>query len=338
MTAFIAAAAALTLAVLAIVLWPLYRARARGTLVATMLALPLAAAALYGVLGNRDALEPAAAAGAMDPQVEKMVATLAARLEREPADTTGWLMLGRSYKVMGRMREAESAYDRAADAIANDAQELASYADIATSNRGGHFAGKPAQILEKALKADPQNAMALWLAGAAAADIGDRTAAIRLWQKLLVALPPDSEDAREVRAQIAQAGGTVVEPPAPQLSPRGVSGRVELAAGVMASPDDVVFVIARAPGQRMPVAVMRTTVASLPVAFRLDDSLAMSPAALISALDQVEVSARVSPAGQALAPGAADFAAQAQTVKVGADGIALKVVRVKPPGNGPGGG
>jgi len=339
MTAFIAAAAVLTLGVLAFLLRPLYLARLaaggfknnRRTLAAVALALPLAAASMYALIGNPAALDPASAtaSASADPQIEKMVTSLAAKLESDPSDTKGWVMLARSYKVLGRMREAEAAYDKASDAISGDAQELANYADVAASNAGGRFAGKPAQLVERALRADPKNVMALWLAGAAALDAGDSTDGLRIWNKLLALLPPDSDDARELRGQIAQAGGTVIEPTVkPQAAGRSVSGRVEIAAGLGASPDDVVFIIARAPGQRMPSAVLRTTVSQLPKQFTLDDSLAMSPDSRISALRDVEVEARVSKSGEPIAkPG--DLVSDMHKADVGASGIVLRIARVK---------
>lgn len=211
MITFAISAALLASAALVLLLLPLPADAAlasdvRRTRLSIALAIPLAAASIYLALGNRVALEGGAAAApaaAADPQVEEMVKKLAARLERDPSDRKGWAMLARSYKVMGRLREAEAAYERAGDAL--DAGELANYADVAVSNAGGKFAGKPALILERALRADPKHPMALWLAGAAALETGNAGGAVRIWEKLLAVLPPESDDAREVRAQIAQA-------------------------------------------------------------------------------------------------------------------------------------
>src|SRR3569832_490012 len=171
-TAFIITAASLLLVTLLIMLRPLVfvgkaseAKRGRTTIVAIALGVAAAAAGMYGVLGTPAAMEPQHAGTAGDPQVERMVAALAARLEREPSDTKGWIILARSYKGMGRAREAEQAYDRAASAIDNDAQELANYADVVVSNANGRFAGKPALILEKAMRVDPQNHKVLWLSG-----------------------------------------------------------------------------------------------------------------------------------------------------------------------------
>ena len=48
------------------------------------------------------------------PAVEDMLQQLEQRLEREPEDAQGWSLLGRSYKYLGRAREAEKAFARAA--------------------------------------------------------------------------------------------------------------------------------------------------------------------------------------------------------------------------------
>lgn len=47
--------------------------------------------------------------------IERMVAGLAARLEEAPDNLEGWLMLGRSYAVLGRPDEARRAFTRALD-------------------------------------------------------------------------------------------------------------------------------------------------------------------------------------------------------------------------------
>lgn len=336
MTAFIAAAAALSVVAIALLLRPLLSRRGAGaprfTLAALALAVPVAAAAIYGVLGNAKALDPSAAS--VDLQMEKMVAALAAKLEKNPGDKNGWVMLARSYKVMGRPIEAERSYDRAGDLIDGNAQELANFADVVATNANGHFNEKAVRLIEKALKADPNNTMALWLAGTAVYEGGDMKQAVQIWQKLLALLPPGSDDARELRGAIVQAGGTVPpEVPAAAsatsaTSTASVTGTVELDPKLKAAPGAVVMVIARVPGQRIPVAVMRVPATSFPLAFTLDDSLAMSPQARISAVPEVEIEARVSKTGQAAAqPG--DMLSPVRTVKVGAKGVSLRVDNVR---------
>lgn len=179
----------------------------RKTLVGLSLVIPVAAAGLYLLIGNVAVLAPHGGARmSVGPaEIEQMVARLAARMEQNPGDKKGWVMLARSYKALGRMPESERAYDKAGDVMDGDAQELANYADVVATNANGLLAGKPAQLIEKALRADPNNPMALWLAGSVAQERGDRAGAIRIWERLLGLLPPDSDDARAIKAMIEQA-------------------------------------------------------------------------------------------------------------------------------------
>jgi cytochrome c-type biogenesis protein CcmH len=106
---------------------------------------------------------------------------------------------------------------------------------------------------------------------------------------------------------------------------------VELDAALKAkaSPNDTVMVIARGPGSRMPVAVVRANASELPLKFTLDDSLAMSPQARISMSSQVEVEARISKSGMAQ-PESGDLISAVQIVKLGASGVKLQINKVRP--------
>ena len=175
------------------------------TLLAVALVLPLMAAALYVLLGQPQALNlnpammsgaPVASPGVTPDEVERMVAGLAAKLEKEPDNLAGWNMLIRSYKALGRLEQAEQAYDKAAPYMAKDAQLLADYADISAANAGGQFSGKPQRLIDQALRVDPKHPLALWLAGTAAFERQDYPLALKHWEKLQTILPPDSEDAK----------------------------------------------------------------------------------------------------------------------------------------------
>lgn len=176
------------------------------TLLALGLLLPLASLGLYLLLGSPAALQPQEAQHRFSAQdIERMVAGLAARLENEPDNLEGWAMLARSYKAMRRFDEAEKAFARAGKFIEGDAQLLADYADVVAMKAGGRLAGKPAELIEKALLVDPQNLQALWLSGTAAFETGRYDKAAAVWERLLALLPPDSDDAKQIAAGIAEA-------------------------------------------------------------------------------------------------------------------------------------
>jgi cytochrome c-type biogenesis protein CcmH len=200
-----------------------------------------------------------------------------------------------------------------------------------------------AEIVDRALKADPKNPRALALAGALAFDKGDYALAVRHWETLAQTAPPDSPLAQQVQENLAEARRRAGMPPgtavakAPSTagaasaatSPHAaqVSGTVRLAPTLQArvGPDDIVFVYARpADGPRMPLAVLRRQVKDLPMTFTLDDSLAMSPAARLSGASRIVVGARISKAGNAIAqPG--DLQGQSAPIDVGASGIAIEI-------------
>jgi len=323
----------------------------RRTMLAVALSVPAMALVLYMLIGNPGAmLSPSGAGHVAQQDLEKMVAALAQKMEKEPDNLKGWAMLARSYKVLGRDQEAERAFERAGAFIDDDAQMLANYADVAASNAGGNFQGKPVKLIEKALKADPQNAMALWLSGTEALSRNDYDRALATWGRLQPLLAPGSEDERmlqsaidEIRARAGKGPATPAVTAAAAAAPTnakgaaspapaaGVSGTVELAPALKASaaPGDTVMVIARLPGTRIPLAVMRAPASQLPLKFTLDDSMAMNPQALLSTAGQVEVEARISKTGMAL-PAAGDLLSSAQVVKIGASGVTLRVAQVRP--------
>ena len=298
-----------------------------------------------------------AAAGAADgqgqaptpEQVSAMVDKLAQRLKDKPDDAQGWSMLARAYAVLGRNAEALPAFEKAVSLRGNDAGLLADYADTLAVQGDRNLNGAPLKLIERALQAEPGNLKALALAGTAAFDRKDFAAAVQYWEQLKQGVPADSSYRSQVQAGIDEArqlgklppsAGAVanaVAPTAPGASASpaaaagaAVSGRVTLAAALaaQAGPTDTVFVFARAAeGPRMPLAVLRKQVKDLPFDFRLDDSMAMSPAATISSAGRVVVGVRVSKSGDAMAQNG-DLTGQSDPVAPGASGLKIEIAEV----------
>ena len=116
---------------------------------------------------------------------------------------------------------------------------------------------------------------------------------------------------------------------APAAGPVGtsISGTVALtpALALKARANDTVFVFARAvDGPPMPLAVIRKQVKDLPLQFTLDDSMAMWPAAKVSAYPRVVVTARVSKSGEGQAkPG--DLQGESRVVAAGVSGLHIEI-------------
>ncbi len=180
-------------------------APSRKTAIAILLLLPVLALLGYGVLGRPQALDPmqTAARPKVSPeQINAMVAKLAERMQANPDDMQGWLMLARSYKTMGRYEDAAAAYGKAEKVINDDPELLASYAETLAMASGTGLKGKPAQLIARALKLDPKQPHALFLAGAAAMEAGDKKQAIAYWEALLPQVEPGSEIDQLLRSGI----------------------------------------------------------------------------------------------------------------------------------------
>jgi cytochrome c-type biogenesis protein CcmH len=318
------------------------------TALALGVALPAAAVALYFTLGNPAALDPSAQKNVAPTaaEVEKMVGALAEKLEKNPDNLQGWVMLGRSYKVMGRFDEAARAFEKAGSAMESEPELMLEVAELSAEQNQGKVEGRGLKLLKQVLKDQPDNPQALVLAGTDAYFRQNYPDAARYWERVLAQVPPDSEDARNLTAglekirsmmgqgQPAATPAPKAEAPAkPEAKAAGatsVSGRVSLAPALQAKagPDDTVYIFARpANGPRMPLAVLRVKVSDLPKDFSLDDSMAMSPDLKISSAAELRIEARVSRSGDAISkPG--DLSGEISPVKAGAQKLQLVIDKV----------
>lgn len=304
--------------------------------IAVALAVPLTAFALYWQLGSPAALDiPSDPAQAQMHQVESLLPKLEKHLIDAPQDAKGWHMLGKTYMVLERYPDAVRAFDKLAMLAPDDAQVLADYADALAMAQGQTLEGKPTQLLAAALKADPNNAKALYLSGFAALAANQPKQAAKHWNALLAQLPPESEDAIAVRQRLAEIGQQANAAPkaAAAASVSGsVSGSVKLSAELKSKvqPGDTLFVFARAAqGPRIPLAILKLQAKDLPVNFTLDDSMAMSPQMKLSSVSEIVVGARISRGGDAV-PRAGDLEGASQAVKVGTKGVTVTIDQVIP--------
>lgn len=249
--------------------------------------------------------------------IETMVERLAGRLEQNPDDAEGWLMLVNSYMNLGRHEQALAAVERLYQLTGDVPVVLVRYADILATVNGGQLAGKPSELIQKALALDPENVIGLWLAGMAASQAGNPAEAIAYWHKVLPLLGDDRASQEEVGTLIARARAQMGDdaPPIPVMpEPEAVAGKglavkVSLAGELAQTfkPDDALFIVAKEEnGPPIPVAVVRRTAADLPLEVTLDDSQSMMPTRTLSSFARVEVSARVSSSGNAM-PQAGDL-------------------------------
>ena len=188
-------------------------ALARNTAYLLGIGLPLVAVIFYLNVGSPNSIseppqvarETAAPQERTQEQIAANVDKLAKRLQANPSDPQGWAMLARSYNSMGKWSEAADAYAKATQLSPNDADLLADYAFATIMANGRSFEGKPMELLNRALKVDPQNSKALQLAGGAAFQAKDYKKAIDYWQRVLKQVPAGSELEQAITEKIDEA-------------------------------------------------------------------------------------------------------------------------------------
>jgi cytochrome c-type biogenesis protein CcmH len=346
--------------------------RDRITAVALALALPAGAIALYLYLGDSEIIQrleavavgrpatpaghPAGADGQVPP-LEVLVERLAQKMEQNPGDLKGWLMLGRTYFATNQPDKAQAALEKAYGLAPEDPEVVLSYAQALASNADGKLAGQPAGLIDKALAIDPRNVTGRWLRGLVAYQAADYPGAVERWEGILVDLDPQGKEAQELTGSIAEArsrGGMEpmrppAAPPAPavaetagpaaeaaapaQAAAASVTVQVSLADALRekADPGHTLFVYAKAvSGPPMPLAVKRLRTSDLPVTVTLDDGMAMMPAMRLSKFPQITVGARISASGQAM-PASGDLEGEVSPVEPGQSGpVAVVIDRVRP--------
>lgn len=295
-------------------------------------AIPATALVLYATFGDPGIFREQAQASERQKmsaqEVVALVDKLATRMKEHPEDPTGWRLLARSYTALGKFQDAVAAFKEAAARGPADASLYADWADaLAMQNRS--LEGEPSKLIERALALDPAQPKALSLAATAALERKDYDRAIDEWRKLKVQMPPGSDEARDIDAMIAEAnaarGGARM--PATSAESPAITGRVTVDPKLRdrVGANDTLFIFARAAnGPRMPLAVVRANASELPREFRLDDSMAMTPAGRLSAAKDVVVQARISKSGSAT-PSPGDLQGTSDVIAPGTHGVSIVI-------------
>jgi cytochrome c-type biogenesis protein CcmH len=327
------------------------------TAVVIALVFPMSALGLYIWLGAPEAISPmlfasasveAATEQAAPPNLDQIAASLANKLQADPNNLEGWILLGRTHRSMGNLDAALSAFERALKLNPDD-ELILTRAEVLAAKNQGRFDGEPWRVIREVLQRDPQNYGALLLAGSASYADNRYADALEFWQRARLQLSADHPDVPNLIEAMSTVQAKLKNPASPSAAPAAqgapsapasggaasalnVSGQVRLSAALKSqtSPTDVVFVYAvPANGERMPLALLKTTVAQLPLNFTLDDSSAMLPDRKLSGASQVLVKARISKSGNAI-PQSGDWEGSLGPVKVGSSGLNLEIKTQRP--------
>ncbi|ROS04668.1 cytochrome c-type biogenesis protein CcmH [Sinobacterium caligoides] len=292
--------------------------------------LALMAIFAYGKLGAIDdviiaqqwqKLTAAGESGAVPPkQLELMTNKLAQQLEGN--DNPGNLYLLASLKMREEnFKEAAAIFKRLVKLMPGDMSLAAEYVQSEYLANDRKIDDRLKMIIERILKADPNQPTLLALVAMDAYTLKDYPKALTYWKRLQRVTPPNTRNGQLLADTVRHVEGlanaavddaakdqsvTKVDNAVPAAS---ISVSIALADGVSASATDTVFVYARAvDGPKMPLAIHRTTVASLPLTVTLDDSMSMMAGMNMSSFEQVEIIARITKSGK-VSPSKGDWQA-----------------------------
>ena len=332
MTAFVLVASLLTLTIIAALVYPLVRPRDASpvywpVVAVTAVIMAGGAGALYPLWSKWNWSTPAVATDSP----AAMVGRLARRLESNPDDLQGWLMLGRSYGVIEQYGSAVNAYQRA-DRLAQgrNAEALMGLAEALVLSERSELTGRAGQLFEQALALDPGSTKALFYSAIAALERGEKPVARERFVRLLNGNPPP-----EVRAlieqQIAALGAAPSEAPAasPALVkvPLHILLSKEVASKAMSGAP--LFVLARTPGQRGPPLAARRLEAKFPQEVELLSTDAMISGSGFLAGQEIEVEARIANGGSAISRSGDPFGVVLLKAGIGARAT-IEINQIKP--------
>ena len=294
--------------------------RSRIPVIALTLIIPVMALVLYSNLGAKDdweiydlMVQPVTTMEEAKGRGENLIEMLQERLKEKPNNANNWYLLATTSLDMGLYDEAVLAYRKVLDLSPGAPRIMAELAQALFSRAGNTITPEVRQYTNDALAKAPMLPTALGLAGVDSFQSGDYAGAIQHWQNAISQLDPSSaayqvlsSGVEKAKMALKESGGEMkasAEPQAEGADKPSIMVSVKLDEKVQASPEDTVFIYARAwKGPKMPLAIQRMTVADLPVTVKLSES--MMPGMDLSSFPQVEVIARISAAGSPVpAPG-----------------------------------
>lgn len=272
-----------------------------------------------------------------DDGIGERIAKLERKLKDAPDDVDGWVLLARSHGTQRHFAESASALEHALALAPGHPDLLADLADMLAMQAGKSLSGRPSELIDQALRAEPTHRKALSLAATRASQQQRPDEAIGYWRQLRATFPGDAPDAAQIDAILAELGA----PATAAVAAGAVSGSAALAPAMLARlraqplPDTAtLYILARIPGgPSMPVAVLRLPVRQLlsgaVVSFRLDDSMAPMPTQALSTQPRVDLEARISLGGGAQRQ-AGDLTGRVAGIKPGATEVRLLIDGVVP--------
>ncbi|MDA1099816.1 MAG: c-type cytochrome biogenesis protein CcmI [Proteobacteria bacterium] len=163
--------------------------------------------------------------GPQRDQINEMVASLAKRLQEQPDDLDGWILLGRSQAALARYDAAAKALRRALAISRDDAKLQMALGDVLTKGAGGRVTPEAMAAFKKAQELEPGHLAARYYLALAELQAGRPQAAYDTWLALYRELPETDENRPALAAQIGRVAEKLGLEPARDLAVAGTPAR-----------------------------------------------------------------------------------------------------------------
>lgn len=136
---------------------------------------------------------------------KELIAKLNERLKAQPKSAKGWYLLGRLYANQGTWEQAKAAFAMASELEPQEEKYSLNYAQSLWELNHQAFNDAIRAVFLSVLKNNPEQPDALAMLAMDAFLSKAYSQAIEYWERLLVLVPRDSEDALAIRKAIAKA-------------------------------------------------------------------------------------------------------------------------------------
>ncbi len=166
-------------------------------------------------VSNSDTLPP----NHPDPQtqIRAMIEEIKQKIALKQHEFADIILLGRAYMMLKDFHKAAETFEEALLIEPNSLDALLPLADVLGVVQEGQLTGRPYELLQRALKIDPNAPMALWLIGNAEMQMNNPEQAAEYWTKLYYYFPEGSDNRMKIKQQLASIG----KEPAPQATNTG---------------------------------------------------------------------------------------------------------------------
>lgn len=229
---------------------------------------------------------------------QQLTLAIRKRLQMEPEDGQGWMYLGRIWMALDQQDQAFAAYEKAIHYAPGDSNVRTNYARalMASDDKGRLQSAR--QLLSSLLQDEPDNSNLVLMLAVVAGRLGDEAVLASNLSKLDGLLPADNPLMVQLQSRLTQLRGETPESAseAQQLTGFNIEISIsdELAAKLPENGFLFVFAQDANSDNRMPAAVLRMPLSTLPATVTLTQENAMTPNYSLAQLSEVKLMARVS--------------------------------------------